>query len=110
MRQRRARVKLFGTSERPRLAVHRSIKNIYVQVIDDGSGKTLVAASSLSGEIKGKLKSGGNREAASQVGTLIAERALKAGIKRVCFDRAGLKYHGCIAQLAAAAREAGLEF
>ncbi len=110
LRQRRARARLSGTSERPRLSVYRSLNNVYAQLVDDVEGKTLVAASSLAGEIKGKVKHGGNREAASKVGELIAQRALACGIKKICFDRGGLKYHGCVARLAEAARQAGLEF
>ncbi len=88
--------------------VYRSLKNIYAQVIDDSLGKTLVAASS--GEKGGAVKNGGNVAAAKAIGTLVAERALKAGIKKVVFDRGGYIYHGRVKALADAAREAGLDF
>ena len=104
-RHRRVRVKLTGTSERPRLSVFRSLNHIYVQVIDDSSGKTLAAASTV------ELKSGhNNAAAAAAVGKSIAGKASKAGIKTVVFDRGGFLYHGRIKALAEAAREAGLEF
>jgi large subunit ribosomal protein L18 len=107
-RHKRIRLRLSGSSERPRLAVFRSLNNIYAQVIDDTSGKTLAAASSLEKELKtaGQKKS----DDAKLVGRLIAERARSAGIERVVFDRAGFRYHGRIKSLADAAREAGLEF
>ena len=95
---------------RPRLSVHRSDKNIYAQIIDDKAGKTLVAASTLEADTKKKLKTGANKEAAKTVGTLVAERAIKAGIKEVVFDRGGYLYHGRVKELAEAAREAGLLF
>lgn len=94
---------------KPRLSVFRSAKQIYVQLIDDAQGKTLVAASSVEKDLRSKLKSGGNAEAAAEVGKLIAERAKKAGVSSVVFDRGGYKYHGRIKALADAAREAGLE-
>ena len=100
---------LGGTAERPRLAVFRSAKNIYVQLIDDEGGNTLASASSLSPEVKGK-SSGGNKEGAAAVGTLIAEKSKKLKITSVVFDRGGFKYHGRVAALADAAREAGLKF
>jgi large subunit ribosomal protein L18 len=100
----RARVK--GTPERPRLAVFRSLKHIYAQVIDDVKGHTLVAASS--SEEKGK--SGGNLAGAKAIGQLVAERAKEKGIKAVVFDRGGYQYHGRVKALADAARTAGLEF
>jgi large subunit ribosomal protein L18 len=99
-----------GTAERPRLCVFRSASNIYAQVIDDERHHTLVAASSLEPAIKKSTPNGGNVEAAKAVGTLIAEKALEAGIKSVVFDRAGYPYHGRVAALAEAAREAGLDF
>jgi large subunit ribosomal protein L18 len=105
---RRIRRKLRGTPERPRLAVFRSISHIYVQVIDDSKGQTVVAASS--SEKESKIKSGGNVAAAKQIGKLIAERAKEKGVQRVVFDRGGYLYHGRIKALADAAREAGLEF
>jgi large subunit ribosomal protein L18 len=113
LRQRRAfrvRKRVRGTTERPRLSVVRSHKHISVQVIDDLSGKTLVAASSQDKQLTGKLKSGGNSDAAQAVGKAIAERAIAAGIKAVCFDRGAYRYHGRVAALANAAREGGLSF
>lgn len=103
----RVRKKLSGTPERPRLAVYRSEKNIYAQIIDDVAGKTLVAASSLDKEFEGI---GSNKEAAKKVGELIAKKALEKGIKEVVFDRGGYIYHGRIEELAAGAREVGLIF
>ena len=102
----RIRKKLQGSAERPRLNVYRSLNHIYVQVIDDQTGKTLVSASSLGM----KLKSGGNVAAAKQIGKTVAERAAEKGIKRVVFDRGGYLYHGRVKAVADAAREAGLEF
>ncbi|HYK17391.1 MAG TPA: 50S ribosomal protein L18 [Bryobacteraceae bacterium] len=104
----RIRNKVHGTGERPRLAVFRSLKHIYAQVIDDRKGHTLAAASS--GEKKSNVGSGGNVAGAKQVGKLIAERAQASGVKKVVFDRGGYLYHGRIKALADAAREAGLEF
>ena len=109
-RQVRVRKKVVGTSARPRLNVYRSLKHIYAQVIDDSVGRTLAAASSLDPEFKSKQMSGGNVEAAREVGKLIAERALAKGIKSVVFDRGGNLYHGRVKALAEAAREAGLDF
>jgi len=106
----RVRKKISGSAARPRLNVFRSIQNIYAQIIDDDRGVTLVAASTLSPELKGKLPSGGNKQAAAAVGELLAKKALEAGIKRVVFDRAGYIYHGRIKALAEAARAGGLEF
>ena len=94
---------------KPRLSVFRSAKQIYVQLIDDVQGKTLAAASTVEKDLRSKVKSGGNSEAAAEVGKLIAERATKAGVSSVVFDRGGYKYHGRIKALADAAREAGLE-
>ena len=104
----RIRQRVRGTEERPRLAVFRSIKHIYAQVIDDRKGHTLASASS--GEKKAGIGSGGNLAGAKQVGKLIAERAKAGGVKKVVFDRGGYLYHGRIKALADAAREAGLEF
>jgi large subunit ribosomal protein L18 len=101
---------LNGSAVRPRLSVFRSDKHIYAQVIDDLAGKTLVAASSTIGEVRGDLKNGGNLEAAKRVGRAIAERAKAAGITQVAFDRGGRMYHGRIKALADAAREGGLKF
>lgn len=95
---------------RPRLSVHRTGKQIYVQVIDDLKGVTVAAASTLEAEMKEKLKSGSNRDAASAVGKLIAERAKKAGVEKVVFDRGAFVYHGRVKALAEAAREGGLNF
>ncbi|RJR17094.1 MAG: 50S ribosomal protein L18 [Nitrospiraceae bacterium] len=109
-RHTRVRKKVTGSSEKPRLNVFRSVKHIYVQVIDDYSGKTIAAASSLDKELKGKIKTGGNIEAAKTVGQLVARRAVDKGIKNIVFDRGGYLYHGRIKALADAAREGGLEF
>jgi large subunit ribosomal protein L18 len=109
-RQRRVRNRMFGTPERPRLAVFRSSKHIYAQVINDQSGTTLVSASTMDPEIKPQLKYGGNKVAAAVVGKIVAERAKKAGIDKICFDRRSYKYHGRVEALAHAAREAGLQF
>ena len=106
----RVRKNISGTPERPRLNVFRSLSNIYAQVIDDTTGKTLVSASSLDKEIKDKIANGGNIEAAKEVGLLVAKRALDAGIKAVVFDRGGYVYHGRVLNLAEGAREGGLEF
>jgi large subunit ribosomal protein L18 len=107
-RHERIRLRLAGTSERPRLAVFRSLSHIYAQVIDDGSGRTLAAASTAEKELKGSKST--KSEAAAVVGRLIAERARSAGVEHVVFDRAGFRYHGRIKSLADAAREAGLDF
>jgi len=104
------RKKIHGTAERPRLAVFKSLKHIYAQVIDDDLGVTLAAASSLDPEFKATELSGGNVEGAKKVGELIAKRALDKGITKVVYDRGGFLYHGRIAALADAAREAGLDF
>jgi large subunit ribosomal protein L18 len=103
----RVRKKVSGTPEKPRLAVFRSEKNIYAQIIDDVNAVTLVAASSLDKDFEGI---GSNREAAKLVGEAIAKRALDKGIKEVVFDRGGFVYHGRVQSLAEGAREAGLEF
>ena len=95
---------------RPRLSVHRSSKNIYVQVIDDVAGRTLAAASTLDADLRSKLKTGADTAAAAAVGKLVAERATKAGVKEVVFDRGAFIYHGRIKALAEAAREGGLSF
>lgn len=106
----RVRRRIQGTSERPRLCVFRSLKHIYAQVIDDVSGRTLVAASSLDPELRGKVSHGGNVAAAKLVGELVGRRALERGIKKIAFDRGGYRYHGRVAALAEGARAAGLEF
>ncbi len=104
----RIRNKVTGTSERPRLAVKKSLKYIYVQIIDDASGKTIAAASSRDKD--SGVKGGSNAAAAKAVGALIAKKAKDKGVKRVVFDRGGYQYHGNIKALADAARENGLEF
>ena len=108
-RRRRVRTALRArASGKPRLSVHRSGKHIYAQVIDDAAGKTIVAASSLDKDLKGK--SAATREGAAQVGKALAERAKKAGVSAVVFDRGGFLFHGRVKALADAAREGGLEF
>jgi large subunit ribosomal protein L18 len=110
-RQRRTRYALRqAAGGRPRLSVFRSGKHIYAQVIDDRKGLTLAAASSLDKDVKGKLKTGADKGAAAEVGKLIAQRAVAAGVKEVVFDRGGYMYHGRVAALANAAREGGLSF
>ncbi len=106
-RHTRVRKRVNGTASRPRLAVFRSNKYIYAQVIDDGTGRTLAAASSLEGDLRAKNLT---VETASEVGKLVAERAKEAGIEAVVFDRGGFPFHGRIKALADSAREAGLEF
>jgi len=96
--------------ERPRLSVHRSSKHIYAQVIDDAKGHTLAAASSIEKDLKGSLKTGADAAAAAAIGKLVAERAVKAGVTEVIFDRGPYIYHGRVKALAEAAREAGLSF
>jgi len=109
-RHARVRRKVAGTSERPRLAVFRSVNHIYAQIIDDSQGKTLAAASTLDADLRKSLKSGGNIDAAKAVGKLVGERAKERGVERVVFDRGGFMYHGRVQGLAEAAREAGLQF
>jgi len=109
-RQRHVRKRLHGTGERPRLAVFRSSKHIYAQVINDDDGTTLASASTLDPAIRGDHAYGGNKTAAAVVGRIVAERAKQAGIDKICFDRRSYKYHGRIQALADAAREAGLQF
>ncbi len=106
----RVRRKITGTSSRPRLCVFRSNTNIYAQIIDDEAGKTLVSASTLDKEVKSSIENGSNKEGAAAVGKKIAERALAANINEVVFDRGGYIFHGRVAALAEAAREAGLKF
>ena len=103
----RVRRRVTGTSECPRLNVFRSAKHIYAQLIDDVTGTTLVSASSLEKEFQG---SGANKEGAKQVGTMVGKKAIDKGITKVVFDRGGYLYHGRVAELATAAREAGLQF
>ncbi|MEO1375761.1 MAG: 50S ribosomal protein L18 [Cyanobacteria bacterium J06635_10] len=109
-RHRRIRGKVFGSSDRPRLAVYRSNEHIYAQVIDDTKHHTLATASTVEPELKSKLSSGSNQEASSEVGKALAARALEKGITQVVFDRGGNLYHGRVKALADAAREAGLSF
>lgn len=106
-RHKRVRSKIVGTTQRPRLCVFRSLSNIYAQVIDDTTGKTLVSASTVEKDFNGN---GGNKEAAKKVGQTVAERAVKAGITEVVFDRGGNIYHGRVKELAEGAREGGLKF
>jgi len=108
-RHERIRLHLAGTGERPRLAVFRSVKHIYAQVIDDAAGRTLAAASSLEKELAGDSRRT-KTQLADAVGRLVGRRAREAGVRQVVFDRAGFKYHGRVKSLAEAAREAGLEF
>ena len=109
-RHKRIRKKVFGTPERLRLSVYRSLNHIYAQIIDDSKGNTLVAASSLDKEFKDEKSHKGNVKMAKLVGELIAKRALEKGIKKIVFDRSGYLYHGSVSALAEAVREAGLEF
>ncbi|MDE2029306.1 MAG: 50S ribosomal protein L18 [Alphaproteobacteria bacterium] len=114
LHQRRAKRNRYQIAQkahgRLRMSVHRSERHISVQIIDDNAGKTLVAASTLEQDLRKKLKTGANKEAAKTIGQLIAERAKKAGIAEVVFDRGGYIYHGRVKELAEAAREAGLSF
>lgn len=109
-RHRRIRRKVNGTPERPRLAVFRSHKHIYAQIIDDVAQHTLAAASTLDADVKNQITSGGTCEASVAVGKLVAERAIAKGISQVVFDRGGNLYHGRVKALADAAREGGLDF
>ena len=108
-RERRVRIKLRRKA-RPRLSVFRSGRHIYAQIIDDAKGQTVAAASSLDKELRNRLKSGAGKEAAKEVGRLVAERAKAAGIEAVVFDRGGYLYHGRVKALADGARESGLLF
>jgi large subunit ribosomal protein L18 len=110
VRHRRVRKNLSGTPDKPRLCVYRSLRNISVQVIDDTTGHTLAAASSLDKDIKSQQAYGGNKEAAKLVGESIAKKAIAKGVKEVAFDRGGFLYHGRVKELADGAREAGLKF
>ncbi len=109
-RHRRVRKKVVGTPERPRLNVFRSLSHIYAQIIDDSRGHTLVAASSIDPALRDQLKGLTKTQQAAQVGRLLAERAMRAGIQQVVFDRGGYKYHGRVKALAEASREGGLKF
>lgn len=109
----RLRKRIHGTADRPRLSVFRSLKHIYVQAVDDMSGRTIVSAATSEAGLKGKMPKGalgGNRSGAETVGTVIAERLIEKGIKQAVFDRNGFLYHGRIRAVAEAARKAGLEF
>ncbi|HHT9117465.1 MAG TPA: 50S ribosomal protein L18 [Candidatus Hypogeohydataceae bacterium YC38] len=106
----RVRQKVYGTKERPRLAVYKSLKNIYCQLIDDSEGNTLVSASTLSPGIKEQVPYGGNKKAAELVGQKVAEEAKKLGIEKVVFDRSWYKFHGRVKALADAARKGNLRF
>ena len=108
-RHRRVRKKVHGTAERPRLAVHRSNKHITVQLIDDDSGRTIASASTTEADLRGS-DSGSTVAAATKIGQTVAQRAKAAGISKVVYDRGGYLYHGRVAAVAEAAREAGLEF
>lgn len=109
-RHRRIRKRIFGTAERPRMAVYKSLKHMYVQIIDDEIGHTLVSAATNEKAISEAIKGMSKTEQAKYLGKVIAERALEKGIKKVVFDRGGFKYQGRVQALAEAAREAGLEF
>ncbi|OQX88401.1 MAG: 50S ribosomal protein L18 [Candidatus Omnitrophica bacterium 4484_70.2] len=109
-RHERITKKVRGTKLRPRLVVFRSKKHIYAQLVDDGSQRVITGCSTLSGEFKTLNKKSTNQEAAYEIGKLIAKKALELGIKKVCFDRAGYRYHGRIKALAEGARSAGLNF
>ena len=109
-RHARVRKDVFGTPEKPRLCVYRSLSNISAQIIDDVAGTTLVAASTLDKEIKAQATYGGNKDAAKLVGEVLGKRAVEKGIETVCFDRGGYLYHGRVKELADGARAAGLKF
>lgn len=106
----RVRKAIRGNAERPRLTVHRTHRNFSCQIIDDEAGKTLVSASTQDKDLRASVGYGGNKTAAATLGKIVAERALAAGVKQVCFDRGHFKYHGRVAALADAARQAGLGF
>ena len=106
----RVRKRVRGTTSRPRLSITRSLQNFSCQVIDDTTGMTLLSASSRDKELRSTIGYGGNCEAATKLGKILAERAIRAGIKQVALDRGSCKYHGRVAAFAEAAREAGLEF
>jgi large subunit ribosomal protein L18 len=109
-RRRRIRKKISGSAARPRLSVFRSARHIYAQIIDDSQGQTLVAASTLSGQLKGKLSGLKKTDAAREVGKLLAAKAREKGISQVVFDRDGFLYHGRVKAVAESCRENGLEF
>lgn len=109
-RHRRIRTKVVGTTVRPRVCVHRSLNNFYVQVIDDVSRKVLFGVSTLTKDVRSKIKNGGNVDAAARLGEIFAAEAKKKGITKISFDRGGYQYHGCVKAFAEAARKGGLEF
>ena len=109
-RHKRIRKKVAGTSDQPRLCIHRSLTNFYAQIVDDNAGKVLVGMSTRNKSILSKIKSGGNIAAASVLGEAIAAEAQKKGVKKVCFDRGGYLYHGRVKAFAEGARKGGMEF
>ena len=109
-RRRRIRGKVYGTAERPRLSVFRSTRHIYAQIINDDDGVVMASASTMEAKLRGTLKYGGNKDAAREVGKILAERAVAKSIESVSFDRGGFKYHGRVKALADAARDGGLKF
>jgi large subunit ribosomal protein L18 len=109
-RHKRIRKKIVGTAARPRLSVYKSVKHMYAQIIDDIKANTILSVSTLSPDLKGKVKTGGNVASAALLGDLVGEKALAKGVKEVVFDRAGYKYHGRVKALADAARKKGLVF
>ncbi len=109
-RHQRIRKGVAGTSQRPRLCVHRSLNNLQAQIIDDGAGRVILGKSTLAKDMRTKVKTGGNINAAAVLGQALAAEAVKKGIVQVCFDRGGYLYHGRIKAFAEAARKAGLEF
>ncbi len=109
-RKKRIRKKVTGTAERPRLCVYKSLKNMYAQLVDDTTGKVITGVSTLTADVKGEIKYGGNAASAKKIGEAIAKKALDLGIKEILFDRNGFKYHGRVKALAEGAREAGLNF
>ena len=109
-RHRRGRKKVHGTKDRPRLCIHRSLNNFYAQFVDDEAGKVLFGISTLDKEVRAKIKHGGNIQAASLLGEIAGSVGQEKGIKKVCFDCGGYRYHGCVKAFADAARKSGLEF
>jgi large subunit ribosomal protein L18 len=109
-RKKRVRKKISGTAGRPRLCVFKSLRHIYAQLVDDGTGKVITGVSTLSAEVKGGIKYGGNAGSAKVVGAAMAKKAQALGIKEILFDRSGFKYHGRVKALADGAREGGLIF
>ncbi len=109
-RKHRVRKRVRGIEQRPRLCVTRTHKHLYCQIIDDFAGRTLVSASTLDKDLRGAVKNGANKDAATVVGQTVAKKALDAGIKAVCFDRGSYKFHGRVKALADAVRESGVAF